>query len=44
MSTNAYIATAWIVTMLVIGLYSIWIIRRGKELSSRVPEEERRWM
>lgn len=44
MSTDAYIAIAWIVTMVVLAVYSLWIVRRGKELSSRVPEEERRWM
>ena len=44
MSTTGYIATAWIVTMVVIVIYSGWIIRRGRELSARVPEEDRRWM
>ncbi|MGI9578025.1 MAG: hypothetical protein ACR2OH_07500 [Microthrixaceae bacterium] len=44
MSTEAYIAVAWIVTMAVLAAYSYWVIRRGKELSAQVPEEERRWM
>ena len=44
MSTTGYIATAWIVTMVVLAAYSWWIIRRGRELSKRVPEDERRWM
>jgi heme exporter protein CcmD len=44
MSTNAYIAIAWAVTFAVIALYAAWIVRRGRELSRRVPEEDRRWM
>jgi hypothetical protein len=44
MSTGGYIALAWIVTMVVVAAYSYWVIRRGRELSSRVPEEDRRWM
>lgn len=44
MSTTAYIATAWIVTFAVIALYAAWLLRRGRELSQRVPEERRRWM
>lgn len=44
MSTNTYIAIAWVVTFAVIALYAAWIVRRGRELSRRVPEEDRRWM
>ncbi len=44
MSTNTYIAIAWIVTLTAIALYSLWVIRRGREVSAEVPEEERRWM
>jgi hypothetical protein len=44
MSTGGYIALAWIVTFVAIGAYSAWVLRRGRDLSQRVPEEERRWM
>lgn len=44
MSTTFYIVTAWIVTFAVVGLYAGWIVRRGRELSREVPEEQRRWM
>lgn len=44
MSTTFYIATAWIVTFGALALYAFWVIRKGRELSSRVPEEHRRWM
>ena len=44
MSTEVYIALAWIVTMVVVASYSFWVIRRGRDLSTRVPEEDRRWM
>lgn len=44
MSTTFYIATAWIVTLGAVALYALWVIRRGRELSEKVPEEQRRWM
>lgn len=44
MSTTFYISVAWAVTLGVPALYALWLIRRGRELSSRVPEEQRRWM
>ncbi len=44
MSTGTYIAIAWTVTMVVVALYSLWIIKRGRELSAEVPEDQRRWM
>lgn len=44
MSTNGYIAVAWIVTFAVLSLYALWMVRRGRELSRQVPEEDRRWM
>jgi heme exporter protein CcmD len=43
-STAGYIALAWIVTFVVVGAYAAWVLRRGRELSRRVPEDERRWM
>ncbi len=44
MSTDMYIAVAWIVTLLVLAAYAAWILRRGRALSDQVPEERRRWM
>ena len=44
MSTNGYIALAWIVTLAVIVLYAAWMLRRGRAVSRQVPEERRRWM
>jgi hypothetical protein len=44
MSTNGYIAVAWIVTFAVLALYATWMVRRGRDLSRQVPEEDRRWM
>lgn len=44
MSTNAYIALAWVATFLSVGLYAASVIRRGRALSRRVPPEDRRWM
>lgn len=44
MNPNGYIAIAWIVTLAAVALYAAWVIRRGREVSAEVPEEERRWM
>lgn len=44
MSTWGYVALAWIVTFAVVGAYAAHLVRRGRELSKRVPEEDRRWM
>jgi hypothetical protein len=43
-STGGYIAVAWLVTFAVVAAYAMWVLRRGRELSARVPEAERRWM
>ncbi|HMR94903.1 MAG TPA: hypothetical protein P5193_05835 [Microthrixaceae bacterium] len=44
MSDTAYIATAWIATFGSLGLYSLWLLRRGRKLSRSVPPDERRWL
>ena len=44
MSTWGYVALAWIVTFAVVGAYAAHLVRRGRELSKSVPEEDRRWM
>ncbi len=44
MSTNGYIALAWIVTFGSVGGYAGHVIRRGRQLSKFVPAERRRWM
>jgi hypothetical protein len=44
LSTTSYIALAWIVTFVVVGAYAAGVLRRGRELSQRVPEDARRWM
>lgn len=43
-TTTTYIAAAWIVTFVAVATYSVWVIRRGRDLSEKVPEEDRRWM
>jgi heme exporter protein CcmD len=43
-STGGYIAVAWLVTFAVVAAYALWILRRGRELTEQVPEDERRWM
>ena len=38
-----YIAAGWAGTAAVLGAYAVWVLRRGRALSRRVPPEERRW-
>lgn len=44
MSTNAYIALAWIATFAAVIGYAVVIVRRGRRLSGQVPPDRRRWM
>ncbi len=44
MSDEAYIASAWIATFSSVGLYSLWVVLRGRKLSRMVPPDERRWL
>lgn len=44
MSTNFYIALAWIITFGAVGGYGVSVIVRGRKLSRVVPPEHRRWM
>jgi len=39
-----YVGVTWGATAAVIGGYAAYVIRRGRELSKRVPSERRRWM
>lgn len=39
-----YVGVTWVATFGVIGGYAVAVIRRGRELSKRVPEDRRRWM
>ena len=39
-----YVGVAWGLTAGVVGAYTIAVLRRGRELSRRVPEDKRRWM
>ena len=39
-----YIAAAWIITAVVIGVYAVAVLRRGRALADQVPPERRRWM
>jgi heme exporter protein CcmD len=43
MSDWGYVSLAWGITAVVLVLYSIWIIVRGRTLSRRLPPEDRRW-
>jgi len=40
----AYVGVAWGATVGVLGAYTVTVLRRGRALSKRVPEDQRRWM
>lgn len=39
-----YVGITWGATVAVIGGYAALVLRRGRALSKRVPEDRRRWM
>ncbi len=39
-----YIIAAWLVTGAVLAVYVGWVLMRGRDLSRRVPPDQRRWM
>ncbi|NLA36200.1 MAG: hypothetical protein GX868_11040 [Actinobacteria bacterium] len=45
-NTDAWVAVAisWGLTAGVLGGFSAYVLRKGRELSKRVPEDRRRWM
>lgn len=38
------VAISWGLTFGVLGGYALYVLRKGKLLSKRVPEDKRRWM
>jgi len=43
MSDGGYLAAGWGATIGLIGAYALITVRRGRRLSRRVPEGDRRW-
>lgn len=43
MSDGGYLAAGWGATIGLIGAYALVTLRRGRRLSRRVPEGDRRW-
>ena len=39
-----YVGGAWGATFVVLGTYTVLLLRRGRALARRVPEDKRRWM
>ena len=39
-----YVGVTWGATVAVLGAYAALVVRRGRALSKRVPEDQRRWM
>lgn len=40
---GGYIAAGWLGAVALVGGYAAVTLRRGRKLSARVPESERRW-
>jgi hypothetical protein len=38
-----YVATGWVAAVVLVGLYALSVVRRGRRLSRRVPPGDRRW-
>ena len=43
MSDGGYLAAGWLGALVLVGGYAVVTLRRGRKLSRRVPEGERRW-
>ncbi len=43
MTHAGYVAGGWLASAGVLGAYAWWTLRRGRDLSRRVPPEDRRW-
>jgi hypothetical protein len=43
MTHAGYVAAGWGGAAALIGVYAVWVLRRGRALSRQVPPEERRW-
>lgn len=39
-----YVVVGYLLTFVGVGGYAAWVLVRGRRLSTRVPEERRRWM
>lgn len=35
---------AFVLTVVVLTTYTVWVLRRGRQLSRAVPPEQRRWL
>ena len=44
MTDATFVFAGWIISAVVIALYTLWVLKRGRDLSRRVPPTERRWM
>jgi hypothetical protein len=43
MSDGGYLAAGWVGAIVLVGGYALVTLRRGRRLSRRVPEGDRRW-
>jgi len=43
LSHGGYLAAGWIGAFVLVGGYAVVTLRRGRKLSRRVPEGDRRW-
>ena len=40
----SWVFVAYGLSVVVLGLYAVWTIRRGRRVGRQVPPEDRRWM
>ena len=44
MTHVGYLIAGWGITLATLGTYALRVVRRGRNLSTRVPDAHRRWL
>ncbi len=44
MTHVGYLVAGWGITLGALGIYALRLVRRGRDLSTRVPDARRRWL
>ncbi len=44
MTHVGYLIAGWGITLVTLGTYALRVVRRGRNLSTRVPDAHRRWL
>lgn len=39
-----YVVPGYVIAFGLIGIYSVWVVRRGRKLAAELPDQERRFL